>query len=232
VTADTHPESPEAPAPTEGAAAITVLIVDDHDGFRNGLTHLLADHGFNVIGDAADGEEAIALVEFLAPDVVLMDLQLPRMSGLEATRRIVAASPTTAVLMLTVSATEADVVEALVGGASGYLVKGTSAETIAAGIRAAARGDSLMSPEVAASVFARLRNDGASASADDVPLSFLSVREIDILRLLARGKHNGEIATELVISPFTVRNHVSALLRKLNLSNRTQAAAYAIRHRL
>ena len=232
MTADRHPQSPEAPAPAEGAAAITVLVVEDHDGFRRGLKRLLGDHGFDVVGDAADGEEALALVDSLAPDVVLMDLQLPRISGLEATRRIAAAWPTTAVLMLTVSATEADVVEALVGGASGYLVKGTSAETVAAGIHAAARGESLMSAEVAASVFARLRNDGASPSRDNVPFSFLSAREIEILRLLASGKHNGEIASELVISPFTVRNHVSALLRKLNLSNRTQAAAYAIRHRL
>lgn len=228
-TADANPAELNVQGSTE---TITVLVVDDHDGFRAGLRLLLGDLGFDVVGDAADGAEAVLLVQSLAPDVVLMDLQLPRVSGLEATRQIVAASPTTAVLMLTVSATEDDVVEALVGGASGYLVKGTSPETVAAGIRAAARGESLMSPEVAASLFARLRNKVPAESPDDVPLSFLSAREIEILRLLASGKHNGEIAAVLVISPFTVRNHVSALLRKLHVSNRTQAAAYAVRHGL
>lgn len=209
-----------------------MLVVDDHDGFRTGLKSLLIEHGFDVVGDAADGETALKLVESLAPQVVLMDLQLPRISGVEATRRIAASSSTTAVLMLTVSAKEDDVVEALVGGASGYLVKGTSPETVTACIYAAARGESLMSAEVAANVFARLRKVGVSPSADDVPISFLSAREIEILRLLASGKHNDEIAQDLILSPFTVRNHVSALLRKLHLNNRTQAAAYAIRQGL
>jgi two-component system nitrate/nitrite response regulator NarL len=216
----------------EAGVAITVLIVDDHDGFRGGLKTLLTDYGFDVVGDAADGETALTLVESLAPEVVLMDLQLPRMSGLEATRRIVESSPASAVLMLTVSADEADVVEALVGGASGYLVKGTSPDSVAAGVEAAARGESLMSAEVASRLFARLRDEGVVPSADDVPISFLSNREVEILRLLASGKHNVEIAEELVISPFTVRNHVSKLLRKLQVQNRTQAAAYAVRHGL
>ena len=213
--------------------AITVLVVDDHDRFRSGLKMLLADCGFEVVGDAADGESAIALVESLAPDVVLMDLQLPRTSGLEATRRIAASSPASAVLMLTVCAEEADVVEALLAGASGYLVKGTSPETVVAGIHAAARGETLISAEVASRVFARLRNEATVAlSAEEVPISYLSTRELEILRLLASGKPNDEIARELVISPFTVRNHVSALLRKLQVHNRTQAAAYAVRHGL
>jgi DNA-binding NarL/FixJ family response regulator len=227
------PGADPAPAHTPDAArAITVLVVDDHDGFRAGLKSLLIEHGFDVVGDAADGEKALELVESLSPQVVLMDLQLPRISGVEATRRIAASSPTTAVVMLTVSANEDDVLDALVGGASGYLVKGTPPETVAASIHAAARGESLMSAVIAASVFARLRNGGVSPSANDVPISFLSAREIEILRLLASGKHNDEIAQDLVISPFTVRNHVSALLRKLHLSNRTQAAAYAIRQGL
>jgi DNA-binding NarL/FixJ family response regulator len=216
----------------EAGTAITVLIVDDHDGFRAGLESLLTGYGFYVVGDAADGETALALVESLAPEVVLMDLQLPRMSGLEATRRIAASSPATAVLMLTVSADEADVVEALVGGASGYLVKGTSPDSVAAGVHAAARGESLMSAEVASRVFARLADEGVVPAADDVPISFLSSREVEILRLLANGKHNDEIAEVLVISPFTVRNHVSKLLKKLQVQNRTQAAAYAVRHGL
>lgn len=216
----------------ETAGAIRVLIVDDHDGFRTALGVLLTDYGFDVVADAADAETALELVEALAPDVVLMDLQLPRVSGMEATRRIGASSSPSAVVMLTVSADEADVVEALVGGASGYLVKGASPDTVVAGIRAASRGESLMSAEVAARVFARLRSGRVAPSADDLPISFLSVRELEILRLLAGGKQNDEIAAELVISPFTVRNHVSALFRKLQVHNRTQAAAYAVRHGL
>jgi DNA-binding NarL/FixJ family response regulator len=211
---------------------ITVLIVEDDDRFRVGLETLLAGFGLNVVGTAADGERALELVESLTPDVVLMDLQLPRISGVEATRRIAASFPETAVLMLTVSAEESDVVEALVGGASGYLVKGTSPETVAAGIRAAARGESLISAEVAARVFDRLREGHVPQQAEHPAIAFLSVRETEILRLLASGKHNDEIAHELVISPFTVRNHISKLLRKLDLENRTQAAAFAIRHNL
>jgi two-component system, NarL family, response regulator LiaR len=211
---------------------ITVLIVEDDERFRVGLETLLADFGLNVVGTAADGERGLELVESLTPDVVLMDLQLPRISGVEATRTIAASFPKTAVLMLTVSAEETDVVEALAGGASGYLVKGTSPETLAAGIRAAARGESLISAEVAARVFARLREGHVAQQAEHPAIAFLSERETEILRLLASGKHNDEIATELVISPFTVRNHISKLLRKLDVENRTQAAAFAVRHGL
>jgi DNA-binding NarL/FixJ family response regulator len=218
--------------PSNTAPVPSVLIVEDDDRFRVGLEQLLAEFGLNVVGTAEDGERALELVESLAPDVVLMDLQLPRMSGAEATRMIAASFPETAVLMLTVSAEESDVVEALVGGASGYLVKGTSPQTVAAGIRAAANGESLISAEVAARVFARLRDGGVGQQADHPAIAFLSPREIEILRLLASGKHNDEIATELVISPFTVRNHISKLLRKLDVENRTQAAAFAVRHGL
>jgi DNA-binding NarL/FixJ family response regulator len=211
---------------------ITVLVVDDHDGFREGLRALLTDQGFDVVGDAHDGETALALVEALAPDVVLMDLQMPGLSGLETTRRIANASPATAVMILTVSAAEGDVVEALLNGGAGYLVKGTSPEGVVAGIRAAARGESLISAEVASRLFARLRVDGATPAIDDPPTSLLSAREIEILRLIASGKQNDDIANQLVISPFTVRNHISNLLRKLHLENRTQAAAYAARQGL
>jgi DNA-binding NarL/FixJ family response regulator len=213
--------------------AVTVLIVEDDNGFRTGLETLLIDHGFDVVGTAADGEIGLELVKASRPNVVLMDLQLPRLSGVEVTRAIAEeCAADCAVVILTVSADEADVVEALAAGASGYLVKGTSPETVAAGIRAAARGESLMSAEVASRVFARLRKNSVVPSPSDVPISFLSDREIDILRLLANGKRNEEIARELVISPFTVRNHISSLLQKLQVHNRTQAAAYAVRHGL
>jgi two-component system, NarL family, response regulator LiaR len=211
---------------------ITVFVVDDHDDFRIGLTELLTRRGLDVVGDAADGETALRLVQELAPNVVLMDLEMPRMHGIEVARRISDASPTTVVLVLTVSAQEEDVVEALIAGARGYLAKGTSPESLVAGIEAAARGESMISAEVASKLFARLRATNGEQRVEEAPTTFLSARETEILRLLAAGRQNGDIADELVISPFTVRNHISNLLRKLQLQNRTQAAAYAIRHGL
>jgi NarL family two-component system response regulator LiaR len=207
-------------------------VVDDHDDFRIGLTELLTRRGLNVVGDAADGETALRLVHELAPNVVLLDLEMPRMHGIEVARRISDASPTTVVLVLTVSAQEKDVVEALIAGARGYLAKGTSPESLVAGIEAAARGESMISADVASKLFARLRATNGEQRVEESPTTFLSAREIEILRLLAAGRQNGDIADELVISPFTVRNHISNLLRKLQLQNRTQAAAYAIRHGL
>lgn len=213
--------------------ATTVLIVDDDDGFREALTTLLDEQGFDVIGDARNGETALAIVEEVAPQVVLMDVHMPMLSGLETARRITASSPGTAVLMLTISADGDDVVDAMLGGACGYLVKGTSPEALVAGVQAAARGEAMISTEVASKLFARLRKSEAAAPAEDaLPLSLLSAREIEILGLLASGRHNDDIAAELVISPYTVRNHISNLLRKLRLENRTQAATYAIRHGL
>jgi NarL family two-component system response regulator LiaR len=219
-------------SPPVASDTITVLVVDDHDDFRIGLTELLTRRGLNVVGDAADGETALRLVHELAPNVVLLDLEMPRMHGIEVARRISDASPTTVVLVLTVSAQEKDVVEALIAGARGYLAKGTSPESLVAGIEAAARGESMISADVASKLFARLRATNGEQRVEESPTTFLSAREIEILRLLAAGRQNGDIADELVISPFTVRNHISNLLRKLQLQNRTQAAAYAIRHGL
>jgi DNA-binding NarL/FixJ family response regulator len=226
----------EAPAQAQVARAakngITVLVVDDHDGFREGLRTILTDHGFDVVADAADGEAGVEAVAEYAPDVVLMDLQMPSLSGLEATKRIAESAPAAAVVILTVSADEDNVVEAMLSGSCGYLVKGASPETVVAGVEAAARGETIISTEVASRLFARLRSNGPAPSPNDLPVSLLTAREIEILRLLARGRHNDAIADELVISPFTVRNHISNLLRKLQLHNRTQAAAYAIRQGL
>jgi NarL family two-component system response regulator LiaR len=219
-------------SPPVASDTITVFVVDDHDDFRIGLTELLTRRGLDVVGDAADGETALRLVQELAPNVVLMDLEMPRMHGIEVARRISDASPTTVVLVLTVSAQEEDVVEALIAGARGYLAKGTSPESLVAGIEAAARGESMISAEVASKLFARLRATNGEQRVEEAPTTFLSARETEILRLLAAGRQNGDIADELVISPFTVRNHISNLLRKLQLQNRTQAAAYAIRHGL
>jgi DNA-binding NarL/FixJ family response regulator len=224
---------PGAPDSVRGRLdATTVLIVDDHDEFRIALAEMLTRRGFDVVGDTADGGTALRLVEELAPTVVLMDLQMPRMHGIEVTRRIAEVSPATVVLVLTVSAQEGDVVEALMVGARGYVVKGSSPESLVAGIEASARGESMISAEVASKLFAQLRPASVQEAPDDSPTAFLSTRELEILRLLAAGRQNVDIARELVISPFTVRNHISNLLRKLQLENRTQAAAYAIRHGL
>ena len=212
------------------STAISVLVVDDHDGFRTGLGVILADRGFVVVGSAADGRTAIRLAETLAPDVVLMDLQMPQLNGIETTRQIVESAPSTAVVVLTVSATDEDVVDAMLAGACGYLLKGSSPETLYAGIEAAARGESMISAPVAAKLVARLREDDARRSGNASPLAFLSARELEILGLLASGRANDDIAFQLKISPFTVRNHISNLLRKLEVDNRTQAAALAIRN--
>lgn len=211
---------------------ITVLVVDDHDGFRMELVRMLAARGFEVVGHAGDGETALGLVEALAPNVVLTDLQMPRLNGIETTRRIAESSPASAVLILTVSAEGDDIVDAMLAGACGYLLKGTPPEAVVAGIQAAARGESMISAAVASKLVARLRANDGKRFGDESPISFLSAREIEILGLLATGRHNEEIADKLMISPFTVRNHISNLLRKLHVDNRTQAAAYAIRHGL
>jgi two-component system, NarL family, response regulator LiaR len=211
---------------------ISVVVVDDDDAFRTGLCLVLGARGFEVVGDAGDGRTAVSLVKALAPDVVLMDLQMPRMNGIETTREIAESSPATAVLMLTVSAQESDILEAMLVGARGYLLKGTTPDALVAGIEAAARGESMMSAGVASKLIARLRVESARLDGDGTSMAFLSARELEILGLIASGRHNDDIADQLKISPFTVRNHVSNLLRKLEVDNRTQAAAYAIRHGL
>jgi DNA-binding NarL/FixJ family response regulator len=211
---------------------ITVLVVDDHDGFREALSVMLAECGFDVVGRAGDGSTALSLAEALTPDVVVMDVQMPQLDGIETTRQLVEAVPGTAVLVLTVSADETDIVDAMLAGACGYLVKGSPPEALCAGIEAAARGESMISGPVAVKLVARLRTGDPDRSGRDSSLSFLSAREIEILALLASGRANDDIADHLKISPFTVRNHISNLLRKLQVDNRTQAAAFAIRHGL
>jgi NarL family two-component system response regulator LiaR len=209
-----------------------VLVVDDDHGFRAAMGRMLADRGFDVVGEAGDGRTAVSLVRTLAPAVVVMDLQMPRFDGIEATRVISESCPASAVLVLTVSADDGEVLEAMLAGACGYLLKGSSPDALVAGIEAAARGEWMMSAGVASKLVARLRAAGAREAGDESPMSFLSTREIEVLGLLATGRHNDDIASQLNISPFTVRNHVSNLLRKLDVENRTQAAAFAARHGL
>ena len=181
-----------------------------------------------MIGEAASGADAIALAIRSRPDVVVMDLNLPRQSGVEATRELVAAAPEMRVLMLTVASDERNVLDALIAGACGYLLKDATIEEIAGGVRAAAAGQSFVSPRVGHHVLERLRGHAGAdvGRSDETPLSG---RELEILRLVAQGCDNDEIAERLFLSPRTVKNHVSSILAKLQMDNRVQAAVYAVR---
>jgi DNA-binding NarL/FixJ family response regulator len=218
------------PAARDQGGVVRVLVVDDDDLFRDGLGQLLAANEIDVVAQCASGREAIEKAAELRPDVVLMDLQMPQVSGIEATRGIVEVVPSARVLMLTISGQERDVLDAMLAGACGYLVKGTAPEGLVAGIRAAAAGDALLSPGIARKLLGRARDsmDGAGPPVPS-PASILSERELDVLKLLARGKPNAEIARELYLSPHTVRNHISNILSKLQIANRTEATALAIR---
>ncbi len=209
---------------------LRVLLVDDHTFFRAGLRNMLAGESFEVL-EARSGAQAVDIVARSPPDVVLMDLHMPGMSGIEATRRLREVAPEARVVMLTVSAAQDEIVDAVLAGACGYLLKDASIEEIVGSLRAAAAGASWASPHVAAVLFERVRAGGEREPQDDA-LVALSDREREILRLLAAGKDNAEIGRELFISPSTVKNHISAILAKLGVHNRIQAAVYAVRRGL
>jgi DNA-binding NarL/FixJ family response regulator len=208
---------------------LRVLLVDDHDLFRSGLRNLLEEEGVQIIGEAAAGQEAVEIVRELAPDVVVMDLNMPGMGGVEATRHISSVAPLTRVLMLTISDQDNDVIDAILAGACGYLLKDSTIQELMAGIRAAAQGESLISPTIAAKVLQRIRASSTQPEIANTIRSELSDREIEVLKLIANGKDNAMIAAELHISPKTVKNHISNILMKLQIENRIQAAVYAVR---
>jgi DNA-binding NarL/FixJ family response regulator len=214
---------------TDPAEPIRVIVVDDHDLLRKGLRDLLNEHGLQVVGEAGDGDDAVRLVAHAAPDVVVMDLNMPRMSGVEATRRLAEVAPSTRVLVLTVSADDETVADAVEAGANGYLLKDASGDEIAAGVRAAAAGEALISPRIAAHLLERLRPDEGGSGFVARDRAGLTDREREVLRLLAAGRDNAGIAQELFISPRTVKNHISSILAKLHVKNRIQAAVYAVR---
>ena len=209
--------------------ALRVLLVDDHDLFRTGLRNLLEEQGVVIVGEAGQGAEAVRMVRELAPDVVVMDMNMPGMGGVEATRHISTAAPLTRVLMLTISDEDGDVMDAILAGACGYLLKDSSIQELMTGIRAAARGESLISPHIAAKVLQRVRATSTQPEIEATIRSELSSREIEVLKLIANGKDNALIAAELHISPKTVKNHISNILMKLQIDNRIQAAVYAVR---
>jgi len=206
-----------------------VILVDDHDLFRTGLRNLLSDEGVDVVGEAQTGAEALGLVRELAPDVVVMDLNMPGMGGVEATRQINVFAPLTRVLVLTISEQDEDVLDAILAGASGYLLKDSSIQDLLQGIRSAAVGEALISPHIAAKVLQRVRATSTSPEIADTIRSELSDREVQVLKLIANGTDNAQIAAELHISPKTVKNHISNILMKLQIDNRIQAAVYAVR---
>ena len=212
-----------------GSEHIRVLLVDDHDLFRTGLRNLLEEQGVEVVGEASAGADAVKFVRELQPDVVVMDLNMPGMNGVEATKRITNFAPLTRVVVLTISDQDADVMDAIFAGACGYLLKDSSIQDVVKGIRSAAVGESLISPAIASKVLERLRATSTSPEAAETIRTELSDRELDVLKLIANGKDNAQIAADLHISPKTVKNHISNILMKLQIDNRIQAAVYAVR---
>jgi DNA-binding NarL/FixJ family response regulator len=204
-----------------------VVIADDHPFYREGLAKLLAESGIDVVGEAPNGLTAIKVVEETAPDVVIVDLNMPGLSGVELTRKLTEQTPASRVLVVTVSAIEEDVTEAILAGASGYVLKDGPVEEVVAGIRAAAAGESLISPPIAAMLLGRIREHPEEEH--EVPRAPLSKRELEVLQLVAEGKANHEIGEALFIGTSTVRNHISSILLKLQVDNRVQAAVRAVR---
>ena len=209
---------------------IRVLVVDDHDLFRAGLASLLASEGdIEIVSQASGGRAAVRLAAELRPDVILMDVRMPDLSGVEATRQILEEQPQMRVLVLTVSSEDADVAAALQAGACGFLAKDTPIDSLIVAIRAADSGAAWLSPRAAEVVLGRLRTTTAEQQLEPSALSSLSARELDVLRLIAAGMENAEIATQLSISPRTAKNHVSNILAKLGVPSRVQAAVFAVR---
>ena len=182
-----------------------------------------------MVGEAETGTDALSLIREVAPEVVVMDLNMPGIGGVEATRQIAMIAPMARVLVLTISDQDADVMDAILAGACGYLLKDAAIQELMAGIRAAAAGESLVSPVIASKLLQRLRATNSSPRDLEAIRSELSDRELQVLKLIANGKDNGQIAADLHISPKTVKNHISNILMKLQIENQIQAAVYAVR---
>ncbi len=213
--------------PREGAEPLRVLIADDHPLFRDGLRTLLASApDAQLVGEATTGEEAVSLVAELQPDVAVMDLQMPGMGGIEATRRIVSGSPHVRVLVVTMFEDDATVFSAMRAGARGYVLKGANYREMLRAIQAVGDGEAIFSPAVAVRLADYFANSIRPSAPPDV-FPELSEREREILDLLARGLKNPEIAARLYLSPKTVRNNVSNILHKLQVADRTQAVIRA-----
>lgn len=207
-------------------ANIRVMLVDDHEVVRLGLVAALEteDH-ISIVAQAEDGESAVQIATTMQPDVILMDILLPGIDGIEACRQVKEASPQTSVVMLTSHTKQEAVLSAIMAGASGYVLKNTAPRAIVSAIRSAAAGESMLDPAVTGKILDQIRRLVEGHEDDDV--AELSEREREVLSLIAEGLTNTEIAERLVLSPNTVRNHVSHVLSKLGLSRRSEAAALA-----
>ena len=215
-------------------APIRVLLVDDHAMVRRGMRDFLSLHDdIEVVGEAADGAAGVEQAKALRPDIVVMDLMMPNLDGIEATGRIKAALPDVEVIALTSFIEESRVVAAIEAGASGFLLKDAEADELAAAIRSAAAGEVHLDPAVASIVARRMREGGRGSAADQADgIGALTARERDVLARVARGYPNRQIASDLGITERTARTHVSNILAKLGLTSRTQAALLAVQHGL
>ncbi|MDQ7028680.1 MAG: response regulator transcription factor [Ardenticatenia bacterium] len=208
---------------------IRILLADDHLMFRQGLRRLLeADPEFEVVGEASDGEEACALASELKPDVILMDIHMPRMDGVQATRQIVQQNPDAKIIILSMSRQKEYVVEAIKNGARGYFLKESDVFDLIPAIRAVVQGETILEPNLAQRVLQEFRQSSAKPRRRTELLDVLNDREIQILRGVAHGWTNQEIARRLGVSEKTIKNQLSMIFRKLRLENRTQAAIYAL----
>jgi len=211
---------------------LRIFLIDDHNLFRSGVKALLARQpDFEVVGEAADGLEGLKRAKQLKPDVVLLDLNMPGISGREAVKMLVEELPRTQVLMLTVSEDAEDLMDTLKSGARGYLLKNIDADYLVDAIRRAARGEAVMSPQMTSKLVRGLQAGGAEVVLPQAAVKDkVSPREREVLALLARGASNKEMARELQLAESTIKIHVQNILRKLNLTSRVQAAVYAVEH--
>jgi len=216
------------------ARGIRVLVADDQALFRRGLhTVLGTEVDIEIVGEAEDGEEAIAKAIEVVPDIVLMDVRMPKVGGIDAARQIREILPSTKILMLTVSDEEDDLYEAIKAGANGYLLKEISVEEVAGAIFAVMQGQSLISPSMASKLLAEFTSLARQAAEkEQLPAPVLTTRELEVLKLVARGMSNKEVADQLFIAENTVKNHVRNILEKLHLHSRMEAVMYAVRKRL
>ena len=206
----------------------TLLLVDDHKMLRDGLRRSLEDHGFDVVGEASDGQEGVRMAVALNPDVILMDVTMPVLDGVEATRQLHLISPASQVVMLTMHADGDVMARAIQAGAIGYLVKDCSTEEVVAAVRLAASGESVLSPELAISMLSEVKKESGRAG-NGTSGSVISAREEEVLQLIADGLSLPEVSAQLFISVKTVKNHLASIYAKLDARDRTQAVLRAVR---
>ena len=214
---------------------IRVVVVDDHELFRRGITQVLSDEAdIEVVGEAEDGPAAVATAEALAPDVVLLDLRMPGMGGIEVARRLVATLPGVRILVLTVSDEPDDLFEAVKAGVAGYLLKEVPIHEVAEAVRSVARGHAVVSPSMAGTLAAEFASLARRADAEQHRLqgTRLTAREVDVLKLVAQGRTNRDIGRLLFISENTVKRHVRSILEKLDVHSRMEAVLYAVREEI